>query len=540
MKKPSTRPGAKTSGHGKELRSGRFQDSVEVLFGDVMEGSMNTRVDPRGCIPLTAVRNIVRSGVERMKLIFTGSMKYDSACDGTDGVDGFVAGSDNAIVVELTGSLKRHVLDFFKSQTGSDGELLSESKAKEKVESRSVWYGVVDGMHRLTAIQELMQEIPERWDSFLWPVTILDGGQSIHVLKQLGRHQNRKHNSNFYIETTFYDMLYGMKEEAERLQSMSSRKPSAKQVAAAYDGSTHLKDNTIRQTAATALRLPDRVVDEIGLIMNSEFPDLVGSISGTKDVRRGGDSKISTVETRVYRNFINITSLKSATKFMNASGPDAEEIQVCTLYRLRDLSKLNKFKPISYKITVQQFELTCAAMKEARKFESLHEDSTWPLEMEATKKNLLRTTKFDAEVTENLGNDHDVLNSLLNQYRKVCPQIAPLKEKKYAESRNKEPDQDSKEKETDFRQDGRTSGDPDPNSRVGDDVDLIHGPPPCEVQELNKQENVGEEPKFSQVTTGSVQDAVGMGTEAKKVRNVSQHRKHWRKLQKLKVSTLRD
>ena len=118
---------------------------------------------------------------------------------------------------------------------------------------------------------------------------------------------------------------------------------------------------------------------------------------------------------------------------MNASGPDAEENQINTLYRLREISRSNKFKAASYKVTVEQYENACNALREARKFESLIEGKDWPSGMEAIRKNLLRNTKFDAEVSANSENDMDVLDALLNQYRKLCPEAAPLKEKRFKE-----------------------------------------------------------------------------------------------------------
>ena len=426
---------AKNKISSTEPSSGREDASVKALFADIMEGSTNSRVDPRSCIPLTSIRQISRSGVLRLKSIFSGGSTVSSGK--RDGMpienigDGFVAGSDNAIVVELTGGLKRHVLDFFRSKLGSDGEPISESQAAEKAEDRSVWYGVVDGMHRMTAIRELIDEDPEHWESFLWPVTILKGGHSLQTLKQLGRHQNKKHDASFYIESTFYDTLVGLRDEADRLKTMSNgRAPSAKQIASAYDGCTHLKDNTIRQAATTAVRLPLSVIHEIGVIMNEEHPDLAEPSSAEyKPLEKSMNMRCT--DCRVYRKFINITSIKSATKFMRASGPDGEKNQINTLHRLREISRTNKFKAASYKVTVEQFESACSAMREARKFEALLEDDEWPSGMEVVKHNLLRTTKFDCEVTANFGNDGDVLDSLLKQYRKVCPEAAPLREKSF-------------------------------------------------------------------------------------------------------------
>ena len=421
----------------QDARSTPRDTSIMTLFADVMEGSTNMRVDPRSCVPLTSVRQISRSGVMRLKAIFNGSSFDRDTRNGRVNNDrygqGFIAGSDNGIVVELTGGLKRHVVDFFRSMKGSDGKPLSESQAVEKAEGRSVWYGVVDGMHRLTAILELMDESPDVWESFLWPVTILKGGHSLQVLKQLGRHQNRKHDASFFIESTLYDTLIGLREESDRLRTMSNGKqPTAKQIASAYDGCTHLKDNTMRQTATTAVRLPLKVIHEIGKIMNSEHPELAEPLSSGEKI---GDSvsAMHTVDCRVFRRFINITSIKSATKFMNATGPDAEQNQINTLYRLREISRSNKFKAASYKATVEQFESACHALREARKFESLIEEETWPSGMEAIKNNLLRSTKFDTEVSANSGNDTEILETLLKQYRKVCPEAAPMKEKKYIE-----------------------------------------------------------------------------------------------------------
>ena len=513
FKRSGSRLSSKSGPPEEEPGTSTMKHTNTALFADVMEGSTNTRVDPRACIPLTAVRQVVRSGVLRLKSIFSGNIK-SAQCreqDETNGIDGFISGSDNAIVVELTGSFQRHIIDFFKTIRGPQGDFLSDSEAKEKSECRSVWYGVVDGMHRLTAIQELMDENPERWDSFMWPVTILKGGHSIQVLKQLGRHQNRKHDATLYVETTFYDILSGMKEEAHRMQSMTSKPPTAKQVAAAYDGCSHLKDNTVRQTAATALRLPVRVIEEIGTIMNSEHPDLAEPPSSNsmalKTRRKGTNTPMTSVDCRVYRKFVNLTSLKSATKFMNASGTDAEEVQVHTLYRLRGISRLNKFKPVSYKDTLQQYEYTCAAMKEARKFEVLHEGQVWPKGMESIKQNLLRSSKFDTDVMENMGNDYNILDALLKQYRKVCPQIAPMKEKKYRESHRKDPDPDS------FCQEiGKTAADNEnADTRDAKEEKQKDVSKEDSVPQLGSEicdEDIVSVPKMSQITQESVQDEV--------------------------------
>lgn len=404
--------------------------SSAALFADIMEGSTNIRVDPRACVPLTDIRPIVRSGVQRLKCILSGIYEKTFGKGDADVFCNYIAGSDSPIVISLSGTLKKYVIKHWKSQKHDDGTtILTDAEAREKAECRSQWYGVVDGMHRQTAVSELMLEGHASWQSFTWPVTLLKGGHDIQILKQLARQQNLKHNETYYVESTFYDVLRGLRQESERLGALMNKKPSARQIAEAYDGCSHQKENTVRQTASTALRLDTAVIDAVGDIMNSEHPDLVVQQPGSSV--KDESSAVKTIDCRVFRRFIHISSLKSATAFMNACGRDGIEAQINTLYRLRDVCKQQKFKPVSHRHTVEQFEKALAAIKEARKFESLLESNEWPSEMIALKKNLLQTSKLDAEVASNRGNDYDILGVILKRYTEVCPDIAPLKIQKY-------------------------------------------------------------------------------------------------------------
>ena len=236
---------------------------ANALFADVMEGSVFTTTDPRSCIPFTNIRLICRSGVKRMKRIFRGMGCAEH--DGAGESIGFVAGPDAPLATPLTGTFSRYVAEYFVEEKG-----MTTEESIEHAASREIWYGVVDGMHRLVAILELIEEEPESWDGFNWTVTILKGGVSLQVLEQLARHQNLKHSQKCYVETTLYDSLRGLKDESERLVRIKNgKRPSAKEIADAYDGCTGLKDRTIQQMATTALRLQDAVIEAIGEIMMS-------------------------------------------------------------------------------------------------------------------------------------------------------------------------------------------------------------------------------------------------------------------------------
>lgn len=396
---------------------------AKALFQDVMDGSIHTAINPLSCIPLTKVRGISSSGVMRLKSAFRGG--------GGRADMNYVAGSDSPIVVPLQGVLQHHILEHF---TGFCK--MSENDAKEKMKSRSTWFGVVDGMHRLAAIKELIHEQAEIWEQFLWPVTLLKGDCSIQVLRQLARQQNSKHNDAFYIEDTFFDVLKGLRDEADHLSGYrNGKKPLAKDVAVAYDGYSHHRESTIKQIANTAMRLPREVIDVIGEIINGEHPDLVGENASSDP-----NSVMEKVDCRVFRRFVHVTSLKSATVFMKAPesmGEEGVKCQIHTLRRVAELSLLNRknsdciqVKSVQPALVAQQFAKSVLAFREAQKFSKFLETDVWPPEMHAVRHNLLNSTRLDEDVEQNAGNV-GVLPLLLEKYRKHFPVIAVQKEQKY-------------------------------------------------------------------------------------------------------------
>lgn len=111
-------------------------------------------------------------------------------------------------------------------------------------------------------------------------VTILEGGKSVHTYRQLARIQNSRHAEDFHVESTLFDMLKGLKDEARRLTREANRKkPTAVEIERIFGGEMRSKDSTMRQATSTASRLPDSVIEEIGKVMNREHPDMCLSLS---------------------------------------------------------------------------------------------------------------------------------------------------------------------------------------------------------------------------------------------------------------------
>ena len=80
--------------------------AAKEMFAEVVTGAQVIRVDPSACIPYIRTRNIVLSGVSRLKYSF-------SARDQNSFADGAVAGGSLPTVVELSGALSRYVVEYF-------------------------------------------------------------------------------------------------------------------------------------------------------------------------------------------------------------------------------------------------------------------------------------------------------------------------------------------------------------------------------------------------------------------------------------------
>lgn len=109
------------------------------------------------------------------------------------------------------------------------------------------WYGIIDGCHSHEALKELRVELPHEWCKLKWYVTMVKGGHSLEKYRQLACMQNERKDSNYYIETTHYDLLRGLRIEYDRLQAKNNKMSSTRkninvkheEVDEAYDGGVH-------------------------------------------------------------------------------------------------------------------------------------------------------------------------------------------------------------------------------------------------------------------------------------------------------------
>ncbi len=399
-------------------------EHVKILFSELIIGSLDKFVDLESCIPFTRIRPLSTSGVHRLVSSFLGTTSSSADNESHYQSTGVALGSNLAMVVGLEGSLFPFVREHFKQQ-GLTGNALNE-----KVKSRPNWYGIVDGLHSHAAFSEIVKK-HEKWRNFKWYVKCLNCGFTLDKYRQLARVQNARQHPSFYIELTLYDVLYNLRTEHDRLKRENKRCGGA-ETAQAYDGARHARNSTLQQKANISIRLPLKVLQEMGSIMNQERPDIVLSRRSSKNgSTKTENDAMKQNDCRVYRKFISISTLKGSSVFMNASGVCSNEIQMHCLHRVKDMYSTNSFKAITSEDLTREFKYCSLAFAESKKFLKFIEDTNWPTEMQDLRINLLRTTVFNSELEENSNNGNTILPKLLDSYRRYFPELSCIKEAKW-------------------------------------------------------------------------------------------------------------
>ena len=407
---------------------------IENHFKDVMDSCVYDWVDPHDCIPFTMTRPVSKSGVLKLMNLFDGLFDGSSINGG-----GISCGTDTSIVVKLDGVHLLHVCDYFKKKG------YSESMIKERISSRKNWYGIVDGEHSHAAILRLI-ETKKRWAGYRWFVTIIKSGFNIEKYRQLARMQNERHNDQFYIETTFFDMISNMRTEYDKLRKVQSR-VLGQDVVNAYCGYTvtSKKTSTLVQTANTAIRLPVSVVRAIGEVSNLEQPDLV--LSSTKLNSKGATSveeAMRMVDCRVFRKFLHVNSIRASKAFMNAKHKYGERAQVYAIYRVQDVYRQRCFsKAIQPDELTHQYEMALYSIEEEEKFCNYIAPDKWPAEMNTIRDNLLKTVQLSEEVSLNHGNK-EILPCLLSAFKRHFPTNYMAKMEAFRDYNNEEDARDDK------------------------------------------------------------------------------------------------
>ncbi len=124
LRKRISPPSNKSHANNSEKRtkfSHHFENSDETIvaeFTDVMEGSQNLFVDPHSCVPLTKIRSLSKSGVNRLMHLLDNSLNGAANAWNV----GITLGTDTPIIVKLNGNLQDYVHEYWKGEMGFSEE----------------------------------------------------------------------------------------------------------------------------------------------------------------------------------------------------------------------------------------------------------------------------------------------------------------------------------------------------------------------------------------------------------------------------------
>lgn len=399
-------PSLPVSSSGQATLTAQVQQ-FKPLFEDLLSGATYLSINPYQCIPFTKIREISKSGVERLVNLYTNTSASDtfSPCLGL--------GSDTPIVVPLVGSLQHYVREYFDTKYGSEQSI-------EYISRFDIWFGIIDGHHSNEAVCHLKSTDPS-WSNFMWFVTILKGGYSVDRYKQLARFQNHRHNEKFYVSMTFYDELINLRNEYERLRLLKS-KPTNVEVAKAYFGS-NVSNRTMTMLSSTAIRLPLSVIKVIGKISNEENKDLCIQHHSVQGNLEKEERSTILSDCRMFRNFVKMQSLYASSSFMKPATENHAQVQINTLYRAKKICQLNKFRTVQPAEITEQVKMAQFALQEEKKFLHYLGSSKWPDGMDNIRRNLLQTSTMDQDVKSNIGNDGTVLEPLKAALRRISPNL---------------------------------------------------------------------------------------------------------------------
>jgi len=261
-----------------------------------LNGITYENVDPFCCFPYIRIRKTSRSGVKRLKASLngtTGGVLFNGLIPGQFG---YVVRIDRAVAEEK-------ILRYLKGDLG-----LTEAQAYERLQRYETWYGVVDGVHRLLALMELIEEEPEKWSATLWPCTVM----MIHptyVFRAFARNNNSLHGESAYITPTVYDTIKSIFDEHEDFKAqLSTNEVPLSDLFERISGGVSRPTTTTRKAARLALNLDVTVIETIGEVVQYENESIAYSHAPPETPQ-------GTLDCRLYRKLFNLNNIYAAKKW---------------------------------------------------------------------------------------------------------------------------------------------------------------------------------------------------------------------------------
>ncbi len=186
---------------------------VQPIMKEVIDRCEIKELDPSSCIPLHLFRGRSNNAVQKLKSIFKGKLNSSELS-----LPGLVSGTTTSVVVPLVSNLEYLIRESILREGHSEADV-GEIKSRH-----DVWYGIIDGNQFHSAIMELREENPTKWDSYRWLVTIVLPEKDLGAYRKLARIQNERNKALYHYESTIFDLLNGLRMEYDLLYNRALKK----------------------------------------------------------------------------------------------------------------------------------------------------------------------------------------------------------------------------------------------------------------------------------------------------------------------------
>lgn len=179
-------------------------DHFKLLFQGLFTEATYAHINRYQYIPLTQICPIFESVVRMLIRLY----EYSSNIGGCS--PGITLGFDTPIVVPLTDFLRHHACDYLQQTVKAD-------EVEEMVARFTFWYWIVNDSHGNKTVRYL-KSTNSSWSSYMWFVTVFNGGNTVDRYIQLSRFQNHRHRDTYYVQMTFFDELCNLRRDYNRIR----------------------------------------------------------------------------------------------------------------------------------------------------------------------------------------------------------------------------------------------------------------------------------------------------------------------------------
>lgn len=126
------------------------------------------------------------------------------------------------------------------------------------------WFGVVDAIFRLLAIQSFRDEQLDVWSAFKWYVLVISNSPMMDRLLYLKRSFEENSRSENIIEMRYTKSVSGYIQAYFTLKGNRTKEPTAVDFASLYDGNEHSSLDMVVLHVRTAIENGNTVIKQCG------------------------------------------------------------------------------------------------------------------------------------------------------------------------------------------------------------------------------------------------------------------------------------